>query len=656
MTDLSRLFRRRGLSLACLAAVACAPGCAANTTEHDASERAVEPVTVTSGAAWIARHGMNATDYQNDFNTKVAAGYHLTYANGYAVNGQAYYASIWEKSAAPAWVARHGMTAAQYQTELGTQAANGYRLVFVNGYTVAGQDLYIALWDQSTGPAQLARHGMTAAQYQTEFTARASSGWRIKHVSGYGIAGQEYAAIWEQATGPALIARHGMTAAQYQAEFDAQTAAGYHPTVIAAYPAGSTTLFAAVWEQGSTRPWQARHDMSAAAYQQTVDDFRYQGYRPTMISGYAPAGSATYAALWQNDAFSAADLAKIDSVVAGVMGAAQVPGMSIAVAKNGHLAFAKSYGFADKAARTPVTSSSLFRLASISKPITATGIMKLVEKGTIALDQKVFGPNSILGTTYTTKPKDARIYEITVRQILTHTSGLFPNDGNDPMFRNFSMSQSQLITWALENDTLASDPGTHYAYSNFGFLILGRIIALKTAASYETWMKANVLSPAGISDMRIGGDTLAARAPNEVTYYGEPGTDPYGMDVSRMDAHGGWIGSAIDLTRFMVHMDGASPPADLVAPGDLTMMMTPTQISIADGDHYGFGFSIVIGSKTTQWWHSGSMPGTQTIMVRRSDGMVWSAVANSRANNPDIDTMMWNVVDGVSAWPNGDLF
>jgi len=611
----------------------------------------VQAYTVTPGAPWVARHGMTAADYQTEFNTMVAQGYRLTYVSGYAVNGQALYAAIWEKSSGAAWVAKHGLTAAQYQTEFNTQAAAGYHLVLVNGYTVNGVDYYAALWDKSSVGPWEAHHGMSAAQYQTTFNTLVAQGYRLRHVSGYGANGnQEFAAIWEKASGPAWIAKNGLTAAQYQAEFNAQVAAGYHLTLVNGYPVGNDVRYVAIWEQGGVAPWQAHHGMSSADYQQTFNDLRYQGYRPAMVSGYGTPDGAEYAALWLNYSYSAADLNHIDSVVNGVMNTSAAPGISIAIAKEGRLVFAKGYGLADKSANRPVTTASLFRIASVSKTFTSTGIMKLVEAGKIHLTDKVFGPGSILGTTFTANPHDARINQITVQEVLTHTSGLWSNQANDPMFENYAMSRSQLITWALETLTLPTTPGTAYAYSNFGFLILGRVIEKVTGQDYDVWMKANVLGPSGISDMQIGGSTEAERAPNEVTYYsaGNP-ADPYSIDVSRMDSHGGWIATPIDLVRFAVRMDGFSPPADLVSAASETEMMTPTALS---GNSYGFGWAIT----GTNWWHNGSLPGTTSIMVRTATQFTWSAITNTRDNSPNVDTMMWNVVNGVSAWPTYDLF
>ncbi len=127
------------------------------------------------------------------------------------------YAAIWSKSSSTAWVARHGMTSAQYQSEFDKYVAQGYRLIEVSGYGVNGKDRYAAIWDKSPSTAWVARHGMTSAQYQAEFDKYVAQGYRLVQVSGYGVNGQDYyAAIWDKSPSTAWVARHGMTSAQYE--------------------------------------------------------------------------------------------------------------------------------------------------------------------------------------------------------------------------------------------------------------------------------------------------------------------------------------------------------------------------------------------------------------------------------------------------------
>ena len=241
----------------------------------------------SDGSAWQARHGMTSAQYQAIFDQLVGQGYRLKEVRGYNENGQDRYAAIWDKSAGPAWVARHGMTSAQYQATFNKLVAQGYRLKEVSGYSINGQDRYAAIWDKSTGSAWTARHGMTSAQYQATFDQLVGQGYRLTSVSGYNVNGQDrYAAIWDKSAGPAWIARHGMTSAQYQATFNKLVAQGYRLKEVSGYNINGQDRYAAIWDKSAGPVWKARHGMTSAQYQATFDQLIGQGYRLIEVSGY----------------------------------------------------------------------------------------------------------------------------------------------------------------------------------------------------------------------------------------------------------------------------------------------------------------------------------------------------------------------------------
>jgi Polyglycine hydrolase-like, structural repeat len=146
------------------------------------------------------------------------------------------YAAVWEKGAGPAWQARHGLTSAQYQQEFDTLGKQGYRLVDVSGYSVGDQDRYAAIWEKRQGPAWVARHGLTSAQYQQEFNNLGQQGYRLARISGWRSGAMaHYAAIWEKIEGPAWVGRHGMLSSAYQEEFDKLAKEGYRLTHVSGY-------------------------------------------------------------------------------------------------------------------------------------------------------------------------------------------------------------------------------------------------------------------------------------------------------------------------------------------------------------------------------------------------------------------------------------
>jgi hypothetical protein len=128
---------------------------------------------------------MSAADYQAAFDDNIAKGYRLVLVSGYADGNDARYAAIWDKSPGTAWVARHGMSGTDYQAEFDKNVAKGFRLALVSGYKVGNATLYAAIWDKNRTGAWVARHDMSATEYQADFNAFAAQGYRLQEVSGY---------------------------------------------------------------------------------------------------------------------------------------------------------------------------------------------------------------------------------------------------------------------------------------------------------------------------------------------------------------------------------------------------------------------------------------------------------------------------------------
>ena len=345
------------------------------------------------------------------------------------------------------------------------------------------------------------------------------------------------------------------------------------------------------------------------------------------------------------------DLASIDDAVTAFMATYSIPGVQVAVTRNEKLVYVKSYGKMSTSDNSPVVNSNLFRLASVSKPVTAIGIMKLLEANKLTMDSKIFGTGSILGNDYPSV-KLAGVSDITVRHLLTHSTGAWPNDGTDPMFQQATLNQSQLIKWTIDNYP-AGTRGV-YKYSNFGYCLLGRVIEKLSGKPYEQFIKDEVLKPAGITTMSIGGNTMADRKPGEVLYTGQSGENPYIYDYPRMDAHGGWIASATDLARMLVSYDGFNNKRDLLKPATITTMTTVG----VPGSGYGSGWSV---NTANNWWHQGSLPGTATNIVRTAKGFNWVILCNSRSRissfSTALDGLLWPAVNATSTpWQDIDQF
>lgn len=372
------------------------------------------------------------------------------------------------------------------------------------------------------------------------------------------------------------------------------------------------------------------------------------------------------------------------AVIPALMSKWDIPGGSVALARNGAIVMTEAYGLADKSGSVPVTASSLFRLASLSKPITAAAVLKLREAGLLDLEDRVFdiltGIEPPAGSTV-----DSRLAGVTVADLLRHSGGWDRDIGFDPMFRSREIAAALLvpppadaasIIRYMKGQPLDHDPGTKYAYSNFGYCLLGRIIERITGQPYETYVKSAVLTPAGASGPRQGRSLAADRAAGEVVYYDYAGAPqapsvfttgssyvpwPYGgFALEPMDANGGWLASAPDLLRFLLAVDGRAETPDILQAASIDLMIArpPLAEYVGAAAYYAFGWSVRPVGADANWWHTGSLPGTSTIMVRAANGLAWVALFNSRPANADaffneLDSELWRAVNGVTEWPAG---
>ena len=386
---------------------------------------------------------------------------------------------------------------------------------------------------------------------------------------------------------------------------------------------------------------------------------------------------------------AAAMTAAFDREVGAFMSARKVPGGALAVVRNRRLVYARGYGWADRAAKTPVGPESLFRIASISKPFTSVAVLQLVEQGKLSLDTPAFGLLKLGGAA--TRPRDPRLERITIRHLLQHTGGWDRDQSFDPMFRAQIIAKAQgvasppaavdIIRYMLDQP-LDFAPGTRHAYSNFGYCVLGRVLEQLSGLNYERCMHERVLAPIGINRMQVGASLRPAEG--EVRYYTPqdergrsvfPGTaptvpQPYGtFCLEAMDAHGGWIASATGLARFAAALDHPAH-GPLLKPETLRTMYEPPPAPVSrqkdgrlEAAYYACGWMVrpVGAGGKANYWHTGSLPGTFTLLVRRWDGLSWAVLFNQRSadkNLPDgaIDSALHRAADAVKEWPDHDLF
>jgi CubicO group peptidase (beta-lactamase class C family) len=390
-------------------------------------------------------------------------------------------------------------------------------------------------------------------------------------------------------------------------------------------------------------------------------------------------------------------LAPFDKLFTEFVPEHKLPGVGVAVTRHGKLVYARGFGFADVEKKQPVQPGSFFRIASVSKPITATGVMALAEQGKLKLDDPVLRHVTLKPAIPADGRFDRRWEKITVRQCLQHTGGWDRDKkgGFDPI------GVPGLIKRALKLDgppspddivrymmgqPLDFDPGARMVYSNLGYLVLGRVIESVTGQKYEPWVKKHVLGPAHVTDMYLGRALPEKRSRGEVRYYdskglvapclfpprtGEQVPMPDGAEnMDGFEAHGGWVASAVDLVRFACAFDNPQKSPVLTAESIKEMWARPegaagfTANKKPRDEYYACGWDVVLVEKGTRMntWHAGALSGVSSTLVRRFDGLNWAVLFNTDADPKGkapavlIDEPMHRTADAIKTWPDVDLF
>ncbi len=347
-----------------------------------------------------------------------------------------------------------------------------------------------------------------------------------------------------------------------------------------------------------------------------------------------------------NEMSDTSDLAGLDKSITRFMQEWNLQGVSLSIMRNDSLLYAKGYGWADEEKGVRMSPGIILRMASVSKLLTATGIMVLQEQGRLSLRDSVFGPSGILNdTSYTKIIKDKNYYKITVEDLLRHKGG-FKSTYGDPLFQTRTVMMQNRLTTPPDQETLVKCmikfplkfvPGTSQYYSNFGYLLLSMIIEKVSGESYEAFMQQNVLRPAGCTDFHIANNYYKEKYKNETRYHLQSNDEPVleynnsgrevprcygGNDIRALSGAGAWVGSTPELARFIASIDGRPEVPDI-----LSLKSVRAMTEYLDDDTYSLGWNDTHPLKG--WTRTGTLSGTSALIKYYPDGECWILITNT---------------------------
>jgi CubicO group peptidase (beta-lactamase class C family) len=636
---------------------------------------------------WHAYHGRSSAQHQAEFDDLSGRGFRMISLSVYGNPNNLRYAGVWSLRSDPAFIAFHGKTEAEYQQLFDQHTANGYRptILCATGGGVA-PPIFAGVFEEGTWDF-FVRFGADAVQFRRQSDDLRAAGFVMRWLSVYGDAvNPRYAGVWEANTRPvswALELEDDWDT--YQKKFDAYTSGRMRPECVSV---AHGDRYAAIWYDDLIGDWFSFNGMTASGYQKKFDEMKSQGFMPIRVQAGGVWNDPRFAAVFARDdqrpsrqwtvrGPSASSLAAFDDVVKNFMEVNGVRAGQLAVVRHGKLVYARAFTHAEPA--YPITElSTVFRVASVSKTITATAPLALIEREQLSLDDRMQDILS-LKTPSGGVPSDPDFTKTRVWHLPSHSSGLDDNVDNAPSPKvvadAFGMplpvTRDQYARFAAT--LTVTNPGPHVSYNSLGFFLLGQILAGRTGGTYDSYVNANIWAPLGVTRAKVAPLLVQDRLPTEAWY--QPSMPGLGKSVMSADepfvpvqygtqyteigaAMGGWALGAADYAKLWASFDiGAHNP--VMSPQTVqTMWTNPPGTDRADA-LCGWWLGPA-GVDVTAIGHNGGFQGTGAAIWRRSDGVSVVAIFNRDldldfSDGAPFGTQMNAAISGVTEWPTQDL-
>lgn len=463
---------------------------------------------------WASIRGYSSDKFGEYFKKKSAAGYRIIDIEVDKINGQTMYSAVWQyNSDKRKWSSRRNMTHEEYSAKWKNLRAKGYRLIDQEAYRLGNKDLYAAVWVKNTEKLKWASfRNVSSSTFSKKFKNYRDKGYRMTDIEAYKQNGtMKYAGIFVQnKENLGWSARRDMSAAGYGNRFKDMRNKGYRVTDIESYRVAGKQKFAAIWVKNKNkRGWKASRDMSAAGFGNKWRTLVDEGYRLTDFEAYPTNNGTKYAGIWRQNGskLNWPHKKDIDKAVKTYKDKNGIPGMSVAVSENGKIVYARGFGHADLKNNKKAHAGTIYRLASVSKPITMLTALRLVEKNKLDLDKK----------TRSYAPSLPSHHTHTIRQLIKHKSGVRHYKGsnrdeiddcpipNNPAWKdssNKTYKTSKDAATLFQNDPLMYSPGAKTCYSTHAYTLLGAGLEGAGNKSFTKLVSEHLSSRLGLPTLR----------------------------------------------------------------------------------------------------------------------------------------------------------
>jgi CubicO group peptidase (beta-lactamase class C family) len=648
----------------------------------------------------VAWHGKTLDEHAHLRDDVAKKGYRFLTLSIYGSSSSPFYAAVMIKR--PSVVAQRdwpALTADQFQQTFSDQAQKGYGPVIVAATGSASDPRFAAVF-QPQSPIPLTRHRLKSGSDADLGTIQAmnkkakSEGLILRWAASYGDPGDpRYAAIWVPNPGKFLWNADGLldTVADYQARFSAETAGWCRPAFVTL---DGNSRYLSLFVDDEVGPWVARHNLSPDGYQADFDTWTGKGYFPVCVQAAGTnKTSARFAALFvqseqtvakQFHATGPVSNAAIDAVINQAMKDSPVRHASLAIVHGKRLVYARGYTMAEP--NWPlVQPTTCFRMASVSKTVTALAIFQLVEAGKLKLSDKLQDILK-LETPAGDPPADSHFSEITIQHLLEHKSGLNPDAFRNGVavmqaFIDAGHAATLPVSAEMTDSYIASlgmvdTPGNSQVYNNCGYYLLGRVVAKKRNKTrpidaYQEFL----FNPLAIHRIRRAVSLIVDQPADEARYedpnlpLGKSAMTPdqplvpseYGTEqLEILEGAGGLSGAATDIARLIaILIENKNNPA-LKRATITNMLSAGAALSAAGMGRAGYGFDYLANQDGGNFYgqKGGSLASSGNVLEFNGQWgftMSWGGKATAAtAWYPDYPAVM-NIARSID-WGSSDLF
>ncbi|MBA2287588.1 MAG: serine hydrolase [Ktedonobacteraceae bacterium] len=642
-------------------------------------------------------YDMSGSYHQAQVKTFSGQGYRLTSLSLYGDPAQPLYAAVWIKRDGPSFRAFQDMDEQQFQHLLSSLGAQGYRPVILTIVGSRAQARFAGVLEQEN-TSSIVKYHLTsdpafADPQQEKPTIQYWSAWAGDHAyllrwgSLYGDTDHPlYAGIWEKQSD--IVAWNwddGFydSPGDYQRRLAAERDQWARPAFLTL---SSDQHAWSLFRDDSANPTVVTFPLTGNDLQTQSQSLQNEGYYPLTLQGSGNASATRFAAIFVQSEQPIArtfrvtgprvpQLAAYDDLLKHYMQANGIRSASLAIAKEGRLVLAHAYTWAEPGYLL-TQPTSLFRIASCTKPLTSIVVHQLLERGLLRLETRM---QQILQlrTPHGGHPIDPCFWKVLVWHLLSHMGGWDLSQSFDPLEHDLAVVRAfsaalpatkyQVASY-MAGEPLQFEPGSSSAYSPFGYSLLGQIIEKVTGKSYHQVVQEFIFQPLGLKRPRTARSLLRDRAPGEVFYHGltpyvRPSvvtTDqrlvPYaygGISMETRDATGATLMAAADYAKVLAAFDiGEQNP--LLRPATVEIMWTqPPGAGMLRG-----WYIEKLDDGQTIIGHEGTFPGATSSAFRRIDGLSCVLFVNKdpQAHPRTLDNAISKLADDISSWPSRDLF